>query len=214
MIPSKNHYHLSFMDIQNEDTQEVEETSEEEQEEQEGNEEEQEEDEEQEEEAIDWEAKARELEGRNKRLQTKLEKQNSKKTKAKKTNDGEIDYGQLAFYNSDAEVPVKSEADIEYLQDMMDETGMTQKELLGKKWFINELKEKQEAQAVKQAVPTSNKRRGQSEVNEVDYWLAKPEGQDLPPVEQVELRRKVLNEKIKRAKNKSKFASQGIVQGA
>jgi hypothetical protein len=190
------------MENQNEETQEVEETTEEEtQEETQGEESE----ETSEEETIDWEAKARELEGRNKRLQTKLEK---KKT-TKKTNDSELDYGKLAFFNDESDVKVKSKEDRSFLKEMMEETGKSQDELLETKWFLNDLKEKQESRTVKKAIPSNNKRRGNSEVNEVEYWLAKGE---LPGNDNVELRRKVLNEKIKRVKNKSKFASQGIVQ--
>lgn len=121
-----------------------------------------------------------------------------------------IDYGHLTFHNSKSDVKITEEADVEYLGQMMAETGKSQKELLGAKWFQAEIKERQEARTVKEAVPSNTRRSQTSARNTVEYWLAKGE---LPPTSDVQLRRDVLNAKIKIEEHSSKFSDNSIVMG-
>lgn len=155
-------------------------------------------------EAIDWKAKALEAQGRLKRLETKMSKASEKKEEnlIKNEKQGDIDYGHLTFFNSKTDVKITDDEDIEYVKEMMKETGLDQKTLLNKKWFQAEIKERQESKIVKEAIPSNSRRATTSARNTVEYWLNKGE---LPPADQVQLRRDVVNAKIEREKNSSKF---------
>lgn len=111
----------------------------------------------------------------------------------KKAVQSELDYGQLAFHNSKSNsFKIENDADIEHLQNIMNESGKSQNEILGSKWFQADVKERQEARSVKDAIPSNSKRSPSSGTKDnVDYWLAK--GQ-LPPDRA--LREKVVNAKI------------------
>jgi hypothetical protein len=129
------------------------------------------------EETTDWEAKAKELEGRNKRLKTKLEKATQDKPKPIKA--GELDFGQLAFHNSKTDaLKIESEEDIDFLKETMADTGKTQEALLKSKWFMAELKEKKEATQKtienKRAIPTNSRRSVPTGTDNLDYWMKQP----------------------------------------
>lgn len=140
-----------------------------------------------------------------KRQLTKIEKelgQEPKKT-AKQTKATEIDLGHLAFHNSKSNsVKIEHDEDIEYLKETMNRTGSTQSELLNDDYFQGKLKQRQEARVAKSAIPSNTKRSSTTTQNEVQYWINK--GQ-MPPADQVELRRAVLNERLKREGDGSKF---------
>lgn len=145
---------------------------------------------------IDWEAKAKELEGRNKRLETKIKKQAEKKPN--KSN-AELDYGQKAFLIANG---IKGKDEIKLVTDFMENTGKTLDDVLESKHFMNELKDLRDVKAVNDAVPGSSKRGGGAARNSVEYWLAKGE---LPPASDVQLRRDVVNAKLKASKEKGMF---------
>lgn len=144
------------------------------------------------------------FEGRAKRLRKDLglEETESKPTK-KTAQKSDVDYGQLAFYNSKADsIKIESDSEIEFLQDTMKDTGKSQKDLLSAKWFQAELKERKELQASSDAIPKGQKRTGNSSQDTVDYWLAKGE---MPPADNTELRRKYVNAKMAKEQDKGKF---------
>jgi len=155
------------------------------------------------EESTDWEAKAKELEGRNKRLQTKLDK--VPKDKPKPIKSGELDFGQLAFHNSKKDsLKIESEEDLDFLKDTMTETGKSQDALLKSKWFMSDLAEKLEigdkATAVKKATPTNTRRSVPTGKDNIDYWMNKP-FEDVPQ----KLRGQVLKRKVAEETNPFTF---------
>lgn len=111
----------------------------------------------------------------------------------------EFDYGELAYLAAKG-VP---DEDLDFLFEEAQTTGKPLKALLGFNYVKEELKNRKEARETKEALPKGSKRSGASPKNDVDYWINKGE---LPPPDQVELRRKVVNERIKREKEGSKFA--------
>jgi len=83
-------------------------------------------------------------------------------------------------------------------------SGLPLERLLDSKYF----KEKLELETTKEAVPESPSRGGGNTRDTESYWIAKGE---LPPRDQVDLRRKVVNAKLKKIENKSKFTDSPIV---
>ena len=145
--------------------------------------------------------------GRAKRLAKDLGKDlnfgEPEKPTKKTSQKSDVDYGQLAFYNSKPDsVKIESDKDIEFLQNTMKDTGKSQKDLLNAKWFQSELKEMKELQSSSKAIPKGQKRTGNSSQDTVDYWLAKGE---MPPAGNTELRRKYVNAKMEREQTKGKF---------
>jgi hypothetical protein len=116
-----------------------------------------------------------------------------KPSKAKKSED--FDYGQKAFLVASG----VSKDNFELVKEIMSGTGKSIEDVLESKYFKAELKERQDANSAREATPTTSKRIVSSPSDSVDYWINKGE---LPPTDQVELRRKVVNEKIKRANDK------------
>ena len=80
----------------------------------------------------------------------------------------------------------------------MKQTGKSLKDVVASKYFQAELKERQEARQVEKATPSASRRSASSPQTEVDYWIKKGE---LPPADQVELRRAVVNAKMGKAKS-------------
>ena len=150
-------------------------------------------------ESIDWKAKYEEAQGRLKRAEKKLSKSDSSSEKPTSKKSDEFDYGEKAFlYAND----IKSESEMKLVRDVMKDTGRKLEDVLASKYFQAELKEKREVQTTTNAIPSNSKRTGQSSIDTVDYWLAKGE---LPPADQVDLRRKVVNAKASRSESKKMF---------
>jgi len=170
------------------------------------------------EDTIDWKAEALKRDGMARRFQTKLKKlkesddaeaeakANAKPDeKAKQPQDKkEFDYAEKAFLKANDlqkdEYPLVLEA--------MNSTGKTLDEVLESKYFQSELKEKREEKDSEDAVPRDTKRAGGASKNSVDYWLAKGE---LPPPDQIQLRRDVVNARIK-AEETSHFTKNPVVE--
>lgn len=110
-----------------------------------------------------------------------------------------FDLGEKAYLKS-MDVDVE---DFEYIQEAMEDSGKSLDSLLETKWFQNDLKERKESRATAMAMPKDTRRATSSARNTVDYWIQKNE---LPPREEWDLRKQVLAEKLKRAKNKNQFA--------
>ena len=160
-------------------------------------------------ETIDWKAKAQELKGLNKRRASKLAK--AKEALAKKPENPlpkaepkiiktEFDYAELAYL----EAKTVAEEDHEFLFQEVQTTGKSLKYLLGLNYIKEELKNKKDARIVKDVTPKGTKRSGASHRDDVDYWINK--GGSVMDIPDVELRRKVVNERIRRDKDSSKFA--------
>lgn len=151
------------------------------------------------------EAKLARLERQAKQLRKKLgvEESENKSKKSKKSDD--LDYGQLAYLSAKG---VESDEDIDLVKEVIAETGKDLKDVIKSKYFQAELKERRETRAVREAIPSGSKRSGTSTKDTVEYWLAK--GQ-LPPSDQTELRRKVVNARITKESSGSKFSSTPVV---
>ncbi|RLF07589.1 MAG: hypothetical protein DRJ64_02680 [Thermoprotei archaeon] len=154
----------------------------------------------------DWKAEAKKQEGIAKRNATKLAKLKEKaeaEPEKPKPSEG-LDYGQKAFLIANG---VKGEAENKLVAEYLS-SGKTLDEIVDNKHFKNDLKDLREAKAVKDATPANSKRSATSTKSTVDYWLAKGE---LPPADQQELRRDVVNAKIKKETAESKFTSNPVV---
>lgn len=112
---------------------------------------------------------------------------------------GDLDYGQKAYLTATMNIRGSEEWALvkEYVS-----AGKSIDDLVDNRHFNNDLKDLREAKASKDALPSGTKRSGQSARDDVSYWLAKGE---LPPPDQVELRRAVVNARIKAEGNDSPF---------
>jgi hypothetical protein len=144
---------------------------------------------------------------RAKKAEAKLkEAKNSKADpEPKKSNQGKWEIGELAYMEMKG---VKSDDEMEFVASMMKRTGEDLRTTLGDDYVKNRLKSIREERTVKEATPTSTRRTPTSGRNSVEYWLNKGE---LPPTDQVQLRRDVLNAKIASEKQRSKFSDTPIV---
>ena len=143
-----------------------------------------------------------------------VKKEEPKKPEAKESvKSGELDYGQLAFYNSKSDsVKIEHEEDIEFLKNTIKETGKTQSVVLNSKWFQSDLKDRQAVRITQEAIPFSTKRSVTQTRDTVEYWLAKYDSTgELPPPDQRKLREDVLNARIERDKSKDKFTDNPVI---
>jgi hypothetical protein len=118
---------------------------------------------------------------------------------------GELDYGQKAFLVS---FGYKTSAEMKIAQDVMKSSGKTLEEVMEDGYFQNQIKDHREDKKSKDAVPPGSKRSGQMANDTVEYWTAKGE---LPPIEQTELRQKVVNAKMKAQGSGSPFTKNPVV---
>ncbi len=109
------------------------------------------------------------------------------------------DLGEKAFLAVNG---IKTAKQIEFFQKMKKETGKSADALLETTYFQQEFKNFNEREASADATPSGNKRSGNSAIDTVEYWLAKGE---LPPADQVDLRRKVVNARMKKEDSKGPF---------
>lgn len=143
------------------------------------------------EDAVDWKAEAL-------KFKAILDRNKNKKTDTKKTTtSNDLDYGAKAFL---AVQGIKGADEINLVKDFMSNTGKDLDSVVDSKHFKAELEEMRELKRTSDATPTGNKRTGQSARDSVDYWIAKGE---LPT--DTELRRKVVNARMKKAESKSVF---------
>ena len=164
---------------------------------------------------IDWKEQALKLKGIAKRRATKLAKAKEKLASQvepkpeppikKDSQPKDFDYGQLAFLKA---YGVETDEEIEIVKKVMDDTGKSLKDAINSKYVQIEIKELKEAVAVKNATPTNSKRASPAAHDTVDYWLAKGE---LPPEGQTQLRRDVVNAKIKNETSGNYFSQEPII---
>ena len=151
---------------------------------------------------VDWQARAKELEGRLKRAETKLKKSSDSPAPSKPSTPGEFDYSQKAFL---AVNDVKSAKELELAKEFMANTGKSLDDVVTNKYFLQELKELKDLEATAAATPSGSKRTGQSAQDSVEYWLAKGE---MPPQGMTELRRAYVNAKMKKESSEKMFYNQ------
>ena len=101
---------------------------------------------------------------------------------------------------------VREADEIELFEDFVKNTGKDLKSAISSKYFQAELKELRDAKAVKEALPTGSSRSNTSAKDSVDYHMKKMEmdaNYTLEDIPDTQLRRKVLNAKIAKAKGGS-----------
>lgn len=142
------------------------------------------------------------FEGRARRLRKDLgldEPEVKKPEKKTQKSDG-LDYGQLAFYNTKVDsIKIESDEDIDFLKQTIADTGKSQKDLLGAKWFQSELKEKRSLKATADATPTGKRSSGGA-VDSVEYWMAKP-FEEVPK----DMKAKVVQARLDKENSKGHF---------
>jgi len=112
----------------------------------------------------------------------------------------EFDYGQEAYLIAKG---VEDDEARNFLLSEVNETGKSLREVMSFKYVQETLKDLKAEKETALATPKGDKiRGGKSAQNTVEYWIAKGE---LPPAEQVELRRKVVAEKIRQDSTGNKF---------
>jgi len=153
----------------------------------------------------DWKAQALanlELAKRNagiaKRYKTKASKAVEKLVEPTST-PASSDLGEKAYL---AVNDIRSADEVEFVQKMKKETGKDVESLLATTYFQTEFKNFKELKATAGAIPTGSKRSNNSSIDSVDYWVAKGE---LPPKEQVQLRRDVVNARLKKEQGQGVF---------
>ena len=169
-----------------------------------------------EEDKTDWKALAKKNHGIAKRYQTKLAKTKEKSEggsegdgkggEGKSGKDGDEKAGVLD--KLDRAVlrveKITAKAEVELVEQWMKDTGRDVESILGNKHFQAELKDLRDLAATDEATPEGNKRgQGGGTKDTVEYWLAKG---TLPPLDQPELRQKVVNAKIAKEKSGSNFS--------
>lgn len=146
-------------------------------------------------------ARAKKAEAKLKEAKTSKEAQ----PEPKKSNTDTWEIGEIAYLEMKG---VKTDTEMDFVKKMIDKTGDSLRAVLADDYVQNRLKSIREETATKAAIPSNTRRAQTSGKDSVDYWLSKGE---LPPTDQVELRRKVVNAKVEREKQKSKFSDQPIV---
>jgi hypothetical protein len=166
----------------------------------------------------DWKAKAIEFEtkyksenGLRRRLEKDLKQSSTKtgesETQTQATQQKGFDYAQKAYLKSSG---INAD-EFDFVKEVMDATGKSDIDaVLDSKYFKAELKERRETKATAEAMPGKTNRAGNQTRNDVDYWIAQGK---LPPADQPELRRKVVNAKIAAEKARNQFTTNAVVNG-
>lgn len=118
-----------------------------------------------------------------------------------------LDYAKKAYLKASG---IESQ-DFELVEKYVSDTGKEIDEILENKVFKQELEDRKSERESLNASPSDTPRSGVSAKDNVDYWIEKDES---PPKEDVELRRKVIAERIRRDKQgggSSKFSDNPVV---
>lgn len=105
------------------------------------------------------------------------------------------DLGEAAFLIANG---LKESDERALAKKLAKETGKDLETLLNTTYFQTELN----ALRTANATPTGNRRSNNSSTDTVEYWIAKG---DLPPASEVELRRKVVNARMKKEESRGQF---------
>lgn len=135
------------------------------------------------------------------RMKAQLEKKLgiSTEKESKPSKKGALDYSQKAFLIANG---IKGNDEFGLVQEVMKSTGKSLDDIIESKYFKAELNELRELNKSADANPASGNRSGNSARNTVEYWIAKGE---LPPASEVDLRRKVVNARMNKAKSVGTF---------
>jgi hypothetical protein len=122
----------------------------------------------------------------------------------------DLGYGEKAFLNS--RLSVKGADELQLVKDFMKRTGDSLDSLVEDDIFLAKLGKLREAKAAAEAVPKGKGRSSQPASDDVDYWKGKIDsGQaTLNDIQNVEVRRKVLNLRIEHEKTGSRFSDNPI----
>ena len=142
----------------------------------------------------------RQLERVNKKLGINTEEKPKPKVENKKSED--LDDGQLAYL---ATRGIVSDEDIDFTKGQLKERGGNLRELLGKKWFQSELKERQDAKTVLDATPTGSRRGNVRPADAVEYEYAKYLKTGKLPADR-EMRTKLVDMRYKKTQRDSEFS--------
>jgi len=156
-------------------------------------------------ETTDWEARAKKLEEkaiaqreRTRMLKSEIEKLKKatapKPQPVEKTETGELSETQLDYLDLKG---ITHEDDIDIIQKVMKRTGQTVRQALSDDYVQAKLEKAKQAREVQNAMPSSSRRSGQTETNDVDYWVNKNEATGELPAD-FELRAKVIEAKMAR----------------
>lgn len=148
------------------------------------------------------EAKLARLKRQTAQLEKKLGLEEKPESKSKS---GDLDYGQKAFLKS---YGVAGSDELQLVREYLS-NGKSLDDLPNNKYFQNDLSELRDARLVRQAVPSGTARANNNPRDSVEYWIAKGE---MPPADQTQLARDVLNARIKRETSNAKFTDNPIVQ--
>ena len=123
----------------------------------------------------------------------------------------EIDFGKLSLHNfKDNTVKVAHDEDIEYLKGWMKDSGKSQDEILNLSSFQAEMRARQEARTVVNAMPSTTRRSGeQGNQLEVEYTKYLQTGR-LP--QDLEMRIAVVNKRQQREQMANSMTSQPVVE--
>ena len=163
------------------------------------------------EDTTDYKALFLKTQGMTKRFQTKLKKLAEESSKPKEEKDPVADKKEVLDRVDRAVLSVKGitePEEIELVERRKAETGRSLEDLLSATWFKAELAEFREKATSFDVMPKGSKRSNQAARDSVEYWIAKGE---LPPKNQVQLRRDVVNARYQKSKQGSVFAAQDVV---
>lgn len=115
----------------------------------------------------------------------------------------ELGYEHKAFLNANG---IKGQDEYSLVKEYAQNTGKEIEDIIETKFFQSELKELRALRDSRMAsdAASGSKRGQQSARDTVDYWLAKGD-EALPPSYQTQLRRDVINARIKKYDNQSPF---------
>lgn len=167
---------------------------------------------------VDWKARAEKAEGIAKRNKTKLdkikkdsekppEKKEPEKKEGEKPNTDDRGFDRVDRSNLKSE-GITDDDELDLVSEIMKETGKDVEAVLNSRYFKTELKGMRDDKAAAEGTPKNNRRVGNQSKTDVDYWIAKGE---LPPMDQPDLRQKVVNEKMKREKAKEGFSKNPVI---
>ena len=129
---------------------------------------------------------------------------------------GDLDYGQKAFLRS---YDIKGADELALVKNWMNRTGDDLDTMVDDTIFQAKLQglrdAKRDAKAVADATPKNSRRPSIPTQNDEAYWVAKIASGDakLIDIEDVILRRKVLNKQVEIQKSGDKFSSNSVVLG-
>lgn len=132
-----------------------------------------------------------------KQIDKKLGTDTEVKTETRSSNSNDL--GEKAYLAVNG---IKSADEIAFFNKMKKETGRDAEALLQSTYFQSEFNSFKEKKTSAEATPTGSKRSSNSTTSTVDYWLAKGE---LPPASEVQLRRDVVNARIKKENSTGQF---------